>query len=212
MDGLKTEAALLGAAIAVVASCSTAPVPGEYVALEAGRRWTYEVFEGEQSRRIAMIAVDGDVRELDGRRTDYDFVFGTLDTMDHMGTKSIYAMPATGPREFYFDGWDWRLGHEPPVVLVSRGDREWNWEGTLEFDDFEGPARATLRMDGPVSVVVPAGAFDAYRIRAIYEPCDLAITRWFVRGVGLVRMDVKSDGIDRGVRLLAWQDAAAPAP
>jgi hypothetical protein len=184
--------------------------PADYLPLASGTRWTYEFYEGDRTLRIETVREGGDMRDLEGEgRVRFDFVYGSLEGLES-ATKSIYAMAASGPREFYLDGFIWRLYHEPPIVLLPedvRSSTEWNWAGNLELEDFEGRATASLTVDGPEEVVVPAGSFSALRVRAVYDPAELVITRWYARDVGLVEIEVAlgagaGAGVRRGARLL----------
>ncbi|MHC4473606.1 MAG: hypothetical protein ACYS99_21910, partial [Planctomycetota bacterium] len=186
--------------------------PADYLPFAAGTRWTYEFFEGDRTLRIETVREGGDVRGLEGEgRVRFDFVYGSFEELES-ATKSIYAMPASGPREFYLDAFMWRIYHEPPIPLLPEEVRpaaEWTWSGQLEIEDFEGRASARLTLGGPEEVVVPAGTYSAVRVRAVYDPADLVITRWYARGVGLVKLAVvlgteAEAGVRRGARLLAY--------
>jgi len=171
-------------------ACAAPAAKGEWLPFAEGTRWTYAVRTADEAVTVHMVCEGGDVRTLDGADTRYEFVYGRPEHMGHDATKSIYAMAPDGPREFYFDGFALRLLHDPPLPLLPAGVKAWTWTGTLGLGNDERAAIAHVTVEGPETVTVPAGTFRALRVRAEYDAPVHAITRWYARGVGLVRMEI----------------------
>jgi hypothetical protein len=179
--------------LVVLSACAAAPrvlgTAHDFVPLETGRTWTYDVADEDGRKiRIAAESKGGDMRSLPGEpRVRFQFVYGTLTGKDHDGPKSIYALSRDGPREFYFDAWLWSLWHGPPIPLLPaevRVGNEVRWEGRVEPENEEVPATAVVRVEAVEGETV--------RTTTTYTGLPLEVRRWFTRGVGLVRMEVRS--------------------
>jgi len=186
----------------------------DYLPFEIGRTWVYEITDERGAVfRLATELKGGDVRSMQGEeRVRFMFVYGTPAGIDHDITKSIYALPSTGPCEYYFDGMTWSLWHKPaiplfpPVVAVGN---EIAWRGKVKYDDDELEATAQVRVDGIETLQTPSGALESVRTRTVYKSVPLVVTRWFARGIGLVKMEMQAAGTTTSARLLSH---ASPAP
>jgi hypothetical protein len=189
-------------------------VARDYLPFEKGRIWVYEISDpsGKVFRLSAKVE-GGDVRSLNGEDgVRYQFVYGTPAGKRHDVTKSIYALPRAGPCEYYFDAMRWALWHNPPIPLLPADivvGREISWQGLVEYGDEEIKATARIRVEGIESVDTSTGVLETVRTRTVYDALALDVTRWFARGVGLVKMEVREGTVAVGVRLLSH---AAPAP
>ena len=181
----------------------------DYLPFAEDARWTYAVVRDSQAFDLEVVAEGGDVRELGGERVRFQFAYGTPAGEEHDITKSIYAMPASGPREFYLDAMTWALFHDPPIPLLPAGAElhagpSWPWEGRVEFAEVEEASRATSTLLGFVDVRVPAGSYRALHTHTVYQPSGLQVSRWMVRGIGLVKVEVRSDDHSAGLALRAY--------
>ena len=201
-----------------VAGCASAErnrgVPADYLPFEVGRTWVYEITDDRGAVfRLSTELKGGDVRSMQGEeRVRFMFVYGTPANANHDITKSIYALPSTGPCEYYFDAMTWSLWHKPPIPLlppVVAVGNEIAWLGKVEYDDDEIEATAQVRVDGIETVATPSGAIETVRTRTVYKSVPLVVTRWFARGVGLVKMEMQVAGTTTSARLLSY---APPAP
>jgi hypothetical protein len=203
-------------------ACGDGPPPastwpaGDLFPLEDGTRWTWEVSQGGRSWPIVAKKYRGDVRDEGGRKIDYEFVYGRTTGYDHDVTKSIFAVPREGPREFYLDLFYAGLEHKPAVPLLPAAPRvgeTWSWSGVLSSGNTELPVSTTLVVAAVEKVQVPAGTFEAVRIEERLDDGQLLITRWLVADVGLVRFEMRGT---LGTKKLAltmrlMQHHAAPA-
>jgi len=199
---------------AALSSCGTTTsqvtlgAADEYLPFEEGRTWQYEISDAKgRSFRLATVLQGGDVRTMAGEEgVRFVFVYGTPAGADHDVTKSIYALPRGGPCEYYFDAMLWSLWHDPPIPLlptvVAIGE-EVGWQGAFEYGDEELPARARVRIEGIESLAMPTGSLDTVRVRTDYEGHPVVVTRWFARGVGLVRIRMRVAGSTVGATLLS---------
>ena len=193
----------------ILAGCRTAaqPLPPDgWFPLADGTRWVYEVRNGERVERHDMKATGGDVRTLEGAEVPYRFVYGRPPWADHDITKSIYAVPEAGAREFYLDASAWSLWHDPPVALLPPRPAvgaAWAWEGRFEYEAGERDASAAMTVEALEEIEVPAGRFSALRVRSTYDD-GVVVVRWFARGVGCVRLDVEGGSRPRGMKLVEY--------
>jgi hypothetical protein len=182
--------------------------PADFMPLDTGRTWSYAIADGAgRAFRLAAVSKGGDMRSLPGEpRVPFRFVYGTPAGADHDVTKSIYALSRDGPREFYFDAMVWSLWHNPPIPLLPADvavGSEVRWEGLVEYAADEIQAVATIRVEATEPVDTPAGRREAVRIRTTYGALPVEVRRWFVRDIGLVRMEVRVNGQLRSARLVA---------
>ena len=187
-----------------VAGCASAPgTSSDYLRFEIGRKWVYEVTnELGAVYRLTEELKGGDVRSLPGEpRVEFRFIYGTPDGMDHDVTKSIYAMARSGAREYYFDGMGWSLWHDPPIPLLPKAvavGREIAWDGEVEVDK-KVAATARVRVEAFETIE----GVETVRTLTTYGALPLRVTRWFARGVGLVRMEMRFGEQTMSVRLLS---------
>ena len=189
-------------------------VAREYLPFEIGRTWVYEITDDRGAVfRLSTELKGGDVRSMQGKeRVRFMFVYGTPAGIDHDITKSIYALPCTGPCEYHFDAMNWSLWHKPPIPLlppVVAVGNEVAWQGKVKYDDEELGAAAQVRVDGIETMETPSGALEIVRTRTVYKSVPLIVTRWFARGIGLVKMEMETAGTTTSARLLSH---SAPAP
>ncbi|MHC4932201.1 MAG: hypothetical protein ACYTGV_08440 [Planctomycetota bacterium] len=200
----------------IVAGCAygthaTAPSGGaasDYLPFERGRTWVYEVRDpaGKVFRLSAKVE-GGDVRSLNGDEgVRFQFVYGTPEGARHEVTKSIYALPSTGPCEYYLDAMRWALWHDPPIPLLPSEvvvGREVSWKGLVEFADGEIATTARIQVKEVELLLTPAGMRETARTRTTYDALDLEVTRWIARGIGLVRVEVRAGDEEVGMRVLS---------
>jgi hypothetical protein len=142
---------------------------------------------------------------------NFRFVYGTPAGVDHDVTKSIYALPSTGPCEYYFDAMTWSLWHDPPIPLLPpavAAGQETTWSGRVEYDDEEIPTNARIRVERIESVELESGPLPAVRTVTVYESVPLVVTRWFAKEIGLVRMEMRVADSTVLVTLLSYATAA----
>jgi len=206
------------ACAAVCASCGEETLPPahlgppeSWIPLAEGRRWTHEAREGTEKTTIACRSFGGDVRDLaDRANVRFQFVYGVPEGYDHDVTKSIFALPPDGPRLFYLDAMLWSLGFDPALPLLPPEPRvgdSWEWSGSLDLDRDPAPARARLEVEARETVRVPAGSFDALRVR-LDAGSGRVVTCWYARDVGLVRCDVARANAaepERSLVLVSWE-------
>ncbi len=181
---------------------STPPVVeqvADYLPFEDGRTWVYEISTTDAGTySLSNKSIGRDVRSLhDEERVVFKFVYGTPAGMDQDITKSIYALRAVGPCEYYFDAMTWALWHDPPIPLIPAGvavGSEVDWAGKVEFDANKTPARARILVDARERLETPAGLLDTLRVQTSYEGRELEVTRWFARGIGMVRVEARGEG------------------
>ncbi len=185
----------------------------DYLPMEKGTRWSYEVFAGEVEFRLDTRRYGGDVRFVEGRgRVPYDFVFGKRPSDKHGLTKSIYQASRYGSRLFYFDAFQWRVEFEPPLKLLPRNvsiDARWKWKGEISVDGEKAQSSAQLKVVGVEEISVPAGVYQAVHVTQVHQKPGLTIHRWFAQGVGLIKEDQilrkkKGEAARRGLRLLSF--------
>ncbi|MHC4939992.1 MAG: hypothetical protein ACYTHK_13570 [Planctomycetota bacterium] len=185
--------------LAVLSACAAPADPGragDFMPLDEERTWTYELVDAKGGvMRIVAVARGGDVRELPGEpRVRFRFVYGTPAGMDHDVTKSIYALSRHGPREYYFDAAGWSLWHDPPIPLLPEEvavGHSVGWTGLVEYDKDEIPAKASIRVEGAEAVRIGDKDIETVRVRTVYRDLPLEVRRWFARGIGLVRLEVR---------------------
>lgn len=168
---------------------------GRYFPIDEGRTWTYRIRAGEQTWTLATRKYGGDVRSHGTERVPYQFVYGRPGAAEDDRTKSIYAEPSSGVEEFYVDGYHVSVQHDPPVPLLkeTRVGATWSWSGTLGVNRVDAAADTRMTVVGRERVSVPGGAFDALRIEERAADGQTKITRWFVRDVGLAKLEVQSE-------------------
>ncbi|VAX15148.1 hypothetical protein MNBD_IGNAVI01-800 [hydrothermal vent metagenome] len=82
----------------------------------------------------------------------------------------------------------------PKFLTVGQ---EWNWEGYKVEDDDSIKVKTIGKVIGEESVTVPAGTFDALKIRYKIETSEgehSVIDQWIVKGIGRVKLHVDMDG------------------
>ena len=172
---------------------------GPMFPFEAGTRWTYAARMGDRTWEVRAKRMGGDVREREGRQVRYDFTYADLGDEIPDAMKSIHAMPAEGPEEFYVDAFHFSVHHKPPVPLLPTEPKtgaRWTWTGGFAIEpwiDEQRELTSTLEVVGTEVLETKAGAFEAVRIDETHE--DLTIARWFAPKVGMVRLEV-SGAID----------------
>ncbi|MHC4409302.1 MAG: hypothetical protein ACYS0E_07460 [Planctomycetota bacterium] len=187
---------------------------GDYLPFRTGQSWVYEIRDGKGSAtRLTAVLKGGDTRSIQGgERVRFRFVYGTPAGMDHDVTKSIYALPSTGPCEYYFDAMTWSLWHDPPIPLlppVVAAGNETTWSGKVEYDDDEIAATARIRVERIESVELESGPLPAVRTVTVYGSVPLVVTRWFSKNIGLVRMEMRVADSTVLVNLLSYATADA---
>ncbi|MHC4955174.1 MAG: hypothetical protein ACYTGZ_15065 [Planctomycetota bacterium] len=175
--------------------------------MQQGRNWVYEFTDPRGAEyRLTEELKGGDVRSLpDQERVEFRFIYGTPAGEKHDVTKSIYAMAKDGPREYYFDAMRWSLWHDPPIPLLPAEvavGREVRWQGKVEPDNEEIPATAVVRVESIENA-------DTVRVKTTYGALPLEVTRWFKKGVGLVRMEMRANGKTMSVRLLSYSGGSS---
>ena len=179
--------------------------PADYLPFEVNRSWVYEIEDGTgKPFELSTRVLGGDLRDLaDEQKVVFQMVYGRPDDSDHDITKSIYALALAGPREFCFDAMTWKLEHEPPIVLFPV-DGDAPWTGTVLLNRTGHVATARVCVDATERVKLADLTVEAVRVRTTYDGAPFAITRWFARGVGLVKMELLDGNRTYRVRLLRY--------
>ncbi len=199
---------------------------GDLFPLEEGRRWTWKVRSGESAWSVPQTRKGGDIRAQVRGDIPYLFAYGAIHDVGEDVSKSIYAVPSTGPEEFYLDYFYVRMRHDPTLPLLPPERKlgtPWRWRGTLGIDGEDAEVSTLLTAEAREFIDVPAGRFDCVRIVERVEGGDLVISRWLAAGVGLVRLEVRGTHAGKVValegELSAWKAPpsdpnarAAPAP
>jgi len=187
--------------------CATAVEhrPADYLPFEIARSWVYEIEDGSGSPfELSTQVLGGDIRDLaDEEGVEFQMVYGRPKGAEHDITKSIYALASAGPREFYFDAMNWSLQHDPPIVLIPV-DGESAWTGTVALSREGVETRALVRVEGTENLKIGTKTVEVVRVRTTYSGSELVVTRWFARGIGLVKMEVLGTSRTLGVRLLRY--------
>jgi hypothetical protein len=208
----------------------------DYFPMVAGARWEYSVGSDRLARTEVSVEGQGmrEIRGLDApvyvvTETARGGAMGTVDT-----SPVAYVVGDAFIARYMgidFDGEDRlrMLGGEDPtwiLPLAIESGRSWTQvTRMLELPESQGEGskhRWTGRLEFPLAVKVPAGAFeDCVKVRAEYW--DEAVTEdgplmvyedYYARGVGLVR-SVSQDQRERGAPLeqeLLRYEIPAPAP
>ena len=122
--------------------------------------------------------------------------YGRLEGMDQDVTKSIVAMPSSGPHEMVFNAWTWSIEHTPPIPLLPTSfepGKTTEWKGVVEYRDQRYETTATISADGIQRVETPAGELSCLLVRTVYDAGRLEVRRWFAPGVGLVEVKVSGN-------------------
>jgi hypothetical protein len=90
------------------------------------------------------------------------------------------------------------LHHDPPLPILRakggiRAGATWEWSGRVtektggpEGSESARDAKATFKVEALETVTVPAGRFEAYRVRETWSK-DAEILRWFAKEMGIVK-------------------------
>lgn len=188
---------------------------GDLFPLEEGRHWTWKVRSGGSAWTVPQTRKGGDIRAQVRGDIPYHFAYGAMADVGEDVTKSIYAVPTTGPEEFYLDFFYARLRHEPTLPLLPPQrtlGSPWRWRGSLGIDGDNADVSMLLTAEARELVEVPAGRFDCVRIVERAEGGDLVITRWLAPGVGLVKLAVRGTHAGKAVDLAGVLMSFAPGP
>ncbi len=192
----------LGVIMPLLVACGERPpavteapsLPAAYTPLAQGSRWTYRVTQGATAIAITYTRKGGDVRHRAGVAVRYLFLYGDSTEMGEMQAKSIYASPGAGLEEFFVDGLLTSMQHDPPVPLMpsTMVGTSWEWSGKLALNHNQVSSRSTLRVAARERLTVGGVAYDTLRVEERVEPDSLRITRWFAKGVGMLRLAVEA--------------------
>ena len=174
-------------AIPSTKAVTTSHKGASYLPLDIGRSWKYEVEVDGAKERGNWKIEGGDLR--DG--VEYRFSYGTPTGAAHSTGKSIFALPASGPQQSYWDGP--RIEYSPPIQLLPKDfelGQSWAWQGKLRWRGVSEASTASVRITGSEKLDWGDQAIDTILVIERHPQRDLTIRRWFAHNVGLVRMQV----------------------
>ena len=170
-----------------------------YFPLEAGRRWTYRITwtietlgeETKQAQKRAEHRLDAFVaqpQQLGGKSVallEWK-LDGTLAQRSYYRVEEGYLRclrrihhQAENVKEFSFEP------AQPVLPLAPQVGQEWSWEGKNGVDS----GKQSFKVLRSESIETGAGTFDALVVETSYEGEEDkgTLTRWLVRGVGIVK-------------------------
>lgn len=187
---------LFSAAVLPLAIAPAAPIPPPpktpplYFPTKVGTKWVYQA-EGEKKESVEVVM---EVAEKDGAklvRIGYESKAKMI--FDHTISVSEKGLCIIDSQISPLDEPFWLL------KLPHKANNKWDVVvAPTVFDPLKGTALA----DGPEKVDVPAGKFEAIRVKTVlqYDNGQLQITTWYAQQVGKVK-EVK-DGVIKSVEVL----------
>ena len=170
--------------VSLVAGAPGAPIPASakkpalYFPVQKGARWVYG-WSGENQKELELVCEVTDVNDGNDRAKDV--------MVGHIRNEKAYPM-----QEFEVS--------DRGVFLVARSDDKASIrlecllklphkDNQIWSDDFSG-TKETLTAFGPEKVKVPAGEYDAIRVKHRNESSkDQDRTYWYAVEVGIVKME-----------------------
>jgi hypothetical protein len=155
--------------------------------LEIGSEWRYEFNE---KTVVARVTKQEKMGGHAAGKVD-SFIDGKLISSEHI------AVTKEGVYRVAYDG---AVPTQPVMILKlpPKDGEVWAVETEISGSKIEGSARCDLE-----KVTVPAGEFDAYRVRGTYavtapdgKVSNPEFTFWFADGIGVVRLGTKAGDTD----------------